>query len=111
MFPLSQGMFRRIIQFLAVCIMVVLTVVYLFEEGYFAVLSVYWRETLFASVGIMAGWLFAVTHGLRPVVAIFAATAFFVIAKMDDPSGESILAAIEGIGDRVLAVADEFTQG
>ncbi len=104
-------MILRIAQLFAVCIMAVLSVMYLVQQGYFSVLSDYWRESMFAAIGVLSGWLFAITHGLRPVVAIFAATGFFLIAKMEDPSGASLVTALEGIGDRMLAVADGFTKG
>ena len=104
-------MIRRMFQFLAVCSLAALSFMYLYEEGVFSVFSTYWRETLFAGVGMTAGWLFAVTQGLRPVVAIFAAAAFFVMAKMEDPSGAGFVAALDEIGAKVLAVADGFNLG
>ena len=104
-------MIRRIAQFLAVCIMAALSLMYLYQEGYVSVFSTYWRETLFACVGMLSGWLFAVTHGLRPVVAIFAAAAFFVIAIMEEPSATSLLATLDGIGAKVLAVKDSLDWG
>ena len=108
---LGGGMIRRIAQFLAVCAMAALSLMYLFQEGYASVFTTYWRETLFAGVGMISGWLFAVTHGLRPVVAIFAAGAFFAIAMMEEPSTASLLAALDGIGAKVLAVKDSFNLG
>lgn len=104
-------MIRRTIQFLAVCAMAALTVMYLLQHGYFSVFSTYWRETLFAALGLAAGWMFAVTQALRPVVAIFAAAAFFLVAKMEEPTGASLVATLGGIGDRVLALADALPLG
>ena len=101
----------RILQILAVIFMAYVIAQHYGRETTGLLLEIYWREALFAVVGVTAAWLFAVTHFLRPVVAVFAAAAFFVIASLDDPSAAGFLAALDGIAEKVLAGVSSLQQG
>ena len=101
-------MILRAIQFLSVVFMAFVIFLHYGEDAVADLFAARWREILFGLVGVTAGWLFAVTQSLRPVVAIFAAIAFFVIAGLEDPSAASFLAAIEGLADRVLEGVDRL---
>ncbi len=101
----------RTLQILAVLFMAFVAFRHYGQGAANNVFAIYWREILFAIVGVAAAWLFFVTHALRPVVAIFAAAAFYMIASLDAPSAASFLAALDGISARVLGGVDAFRQG
>ena len=108
-------MVLRLVQILALGFLIAVAALHFATVGFVdvagSVFEAHWRETLFGCVAVIAAWLFVITHGLRPVVAIFAAAAFFVVALMDEPSTDSLLATIDGITERALAGIEGFREG
>lgn len=107
----AKPMILRAIQFLSVVFMAFVVFLHYGERAVADLFMAHWREVLFGLVGVTAGWLFAVTHSLRPVVAIFAAIGFFIIASLEEPSTASLLAAIEGLTTRVLEGVERLGLG
>lgn len=107
----ANPMILRTFQILAVVFMAFIVFLHFGQTAVAEVFEARWREILFGLVGVTAGWLFAVTQSLRPVVAIFAAAAFFVIASLEEPSAASFLAALDGITSRVLTGVDVLGRG
>lgn len=99
-------MIRRFFQFWSVLFMSFVVLRYVADHAQYGFARDYWQEIYFVIIAVTTAWLIAVTRSLRPVVVLFAAAGFFVIAMMEDPSGASFLAALDDIGDRVLAVAE-----
>ena len=99
-------MILRFFQFWSVLFLSYLFLVYVSAHADVGLAKDHWKEIYFVIIAVTTAWLFAVTQSLRPVVALFAAGAFFVIAMMADPSGASFLATLDDIGDRVLAAVD-----
>lgn len=104
-------MIRRFVQSLAVIFMSFAAFRHFEGRIGVAVFDTYWREVLFGVVAVTAAWFFAVTQSLRPVVAIFAAIAFYVLAHLENPSAASFLAALDDMTARVLTGIDRFRQG
>ena len=104
-------MILRAFQLLALCFLIAVAALHVVQNGLVSldgVFDAYWREVFFALTACATAWLFLITRILRPVVAIFAAGAFFVIAVMDEPSPDAFMTALDGLTDTVLEGIDDF---
>lgn len=112
MIPLySAGMVRTIVQTLAATFMAFVLFLYVSRNLDVTFLETYWREVSFASICVITAWLIAVTDALRPVVALFATIAFFVVAKIEEPSTANALAVLDGLAERILTGIQISKQG
>ena len=99
-------MILRFLQFWSVLTTGYLLLRYASEQADFGWVATYWRELYFIIIAVTTAWLFVVTQSLRPVVALFAAAGFVVIALMDEPTGASFLATVDGMAARVLTIRE-----
>ena len=111
-------MLRRLFQLAAVVFMMGVATLHVMQngtpdafKGFDDFLQTYWREVAFAVIAVLAAVLFLVTHRLRPVVVVFAAIGFFLIATMNDPSPAAFMAALDGLTATVLTGIDGFREG
>ena len=109
--PYGAKMVRGLIQALAVAFMIFVVSRYVIRSFGVGFIDVYWREVSFAFVSVVAAWLFVVTQSLRPVVAVFAAIAFFVVAKTHEPSTANFFAVLDALSDRILTGIQVLRQG
>ena len=96
-------MVRRSLQSLAIGFITFVVIRYVVQNFDQTVLDTYRREISFGIVSVVTAYLFAIARTLRPVVALFAAIAFFGIAKLDTLSAANFFAALDEMTDRVLS--------